>query len=196
MKRENRKEEIIHTSAILFKEKGYSAVTMRDIANEMGIKAASLYNHIKSKQEILNCIIVSLAEEFTKSMNTIANSNISSIQKLEAIINLHVTITTNNENEMAALNVDWMHLEEQLDYYLGLREDYENNFRNIIKRGIENKEITDIDVDIMLFSILSTLRSLYLWIPKKEDCNPKKLASNLSSVLLRGIYNPERTFLE
>ncbi len=187
MKIQTRKQEIIHTAAILFKEKGYSAVTMRDIANEMGIKAASLYNHIKSKQEILNCIIVSLAEEFTKGMNTIVASSISSIQKLEAIIELHVNITTNNENEMASLNADWMHLEEQLDYYLGLREDYENNFRSIIKDGINKHEIINLDVDVMLFSILSTLRSLYLWIPKKEVCKPKQLAINLSKVLLKGV---------
>jgi len=187
MKPITRKEEIIHTSAILFKEKGYSAVTMRDIANEMGFKAASLYNHIKSKQEILKNIILSLAEEFTKGILEISNSNKTSLNKLEAIIALHVNITTNNENEMASLNADWMHLEEQLDYYLGLREDYENKFRAIIKEGISKNEIIDIDVDVMLFSILSTLRSLYLWIPKKEDCNPKQLANDLSTVLLKGI---------
>ena len=42
-----RKLEIISVASTLFKEKGYSAVTMRDIAKVMGIKAASLYNHIK-----------------------------------------------------------------------------------------------------------------------------------------------------
>ena len=46
-----RKQEIISKSELLFKEKGYSAVTMRDIATVMGMKAASLYNHIKSKQD-------------------------------------------------------------------------------------------------------------------------------------------------
>jgi len=66
MKPETRKEEIIKTATKLFKEKGYSAVTMRDIAKAMGIKAASLYNHINSKQQILTDIIISLAEEFTK----------------------------------------------------------------------------------------------------------------------------------
>ena len=45
-----RKLEIIAIASALFKEKGYSAVTMRDIAKAMGIKAASLYNHIKNKQ--------------------------------------------------------------------------------------------------------------------------------------------------
>ena len=58
MKITDRKTEIISVAAKLFKEKGYSAVTMRDIAQAMDIKAASLYNHIKSKQEILVLIII------------------------------------------------------------------------------------------------------------------------------------------
>ena len=89
LKYETRKDEIIQTSAILFQKKGYSAVTMRDIAKAMGIKAASLYNHIKSKQEILSEIIISLAEQFTKQMKVIKNSNDSSIDKLKQIVGLY-----------------------------------------------------------------------------------------------------------
>jgi len=39
----------------------------------------------------------------------------------------------------------------------------------------------------MLFSTLSTLRSLYMWIPQKEDLDSSALATNLSEVLLKGI---------
>jgi AcrR family transcriptional regulator len=187
MKQENRKDEIIQTANELFKKKGYSAVTMRDIAKAMGIKAASLYNHIKSKQDILTTIIISLAEEFTNEMNLILNSELNSIEKLNEVIALHVTITSNNTNGMASLNSDWMHLEEQLDHYLKLRTNYENDFREIIKTGIENNEISNSNPEIMLFSMLSTLRSLYLWIPKKEDINPEELALSLGNVLINGI---------
>ena len=187
MKAETRKEEIIKTATILFLKKGYSAVTMRDIAKAMGIKAASLYNHIKSKQEILSNIIISLAEEFTEGMKTIMNSNDSSIDKLNSIVNLHVNITSSNTPGMASLNNDWMHLEDDLDYYLKLRLNYEDNFRQIIEQGILNNELQDSNAEVMLFSILSTLRSLYIWIPNKEDLNPSKLAEDLNKVLLRGI---------
>ena len=187
MKSESRKQEIIETAAMLFKEKGYSAVTMRDLAAEMGIKAASLYNHITSKQDILKSIIISIAEEFTNGMSTIKSSNENSIEKLKKIITLHVDITSNNTHGMASLNNDWMHLEEQLEYYLKLRHDYENDFRSIIKEGIKADEIVAQKPDVMLFSILSTLRSLYLWIPKKEDINEVELAADLSNVLINGI---------
>lgn len=187
MKQETRKEEIIKTAAKLFEKKGYSAVTMRDLAKAMGIKAASLYNHINSKQEILKEIIISLAEEFTEGMKQIKASPGSSIDKLKEIVKLHVNITSKNTYGMASLNNDWMHLEEKLDYYLKLRSNYEDEFRDIIIEGINNNEIVDSNVDITLFSMLSTLRSLYLWIPQKEDLNPDELAKNLSDVLINGI---------
>ena len=185
----SRKQEIIQTAARLFKEKGYSAVTMRDLAATMGIKAASLYNHINSKQEILKEIIISIAEEFTNGMEQILLSPENAVTKLKSIISLHVEITANNTFGMASLNNDWMHLEGQLDYYLELRQNYENNFRDIIEQGITNGYITDENPDTILFSILTTLRSLYLWIPKKEDLDPDELANSLSTILIKGVQN-------
>jgi AcrR family transcriptional regulator len=184
---ETRKDEIIKTAAKLFKEKGYSAVTMRDIAKAMGIKAASLYNHINSKQDILKSIIISIAEEFTNGLNAIKSSNVSSIDKLKQIVKLHVNITSQNTYGMASLNNDWMHLEDNLDYYLELRSSYEEQFRGILNEGIKSNEIVNSNAEVMLFSILSTLRSLYLWIPKKEDLNKEELSESLSLVLINGI---------
>lgn len=187
MKQVTRKDEIITTAAQLFKEKGYSAVTMRDLASAMGIKAASLYNHINSKQEILKVIIISIAEDFTHGMRTIINSEVSNIAKLKKVVELHVEISLNDTNGIAALNNDWMHLEDQLDYYLKLRNEYEANFLSIIETGISTHEINDSNPEVIMFSMLSTLRSLYLWIPKKEALNSKDLANSLSQVLIDGI---------
>ncbi|WP_430411815.1 TetR/AcrR family transcriptional regulator [Kordia sp.] len=186
-KTETRKEEIVRIAEMLFKKKGYSAVTMRDIAQAMGIKAASLYNHIQSKQQILSEIIIAIGEEFTQGMAKIVTAELSSIQKLEQIIGLHVHITMKNPSRMATMNNDWMHLEEKIEYYLTLRRNYEESFRQILKIGITKGELKEVNPEIILFSIISTLRSLYLWIPKKEDIDKQNLISSLSNVLLKGV---------
>lgn len=187
MKKETRKEEIVRVAAKLFKSKGYSAVTMRDLAKEMNIKAASLYNHINSKQSILQDIVIAIAEDFTNGMNRIINTKATTLNKLEQIINLHVKIATENADGLAALNTDWMHLENKLDYYLKLRQDYENNFKLIINKGISNAEIKPVNPDVLMFSMLSTLRSLYLWIPKKDIAATQVLSKDLTEILLTGI---------
>ncbi len=188
MKISDRKIEIITVAAKLFKEKGYSAVTMRDIAQAMDIKAASLYNHIKSKQEILVLIIIEIAEEFTRTMDEVVSSEESTIKKIEKIIQLHIDITLLDANALACLNNDWMHLaDEQLIYFVKMREDYEEKFRAIIKKGIADGEIKNLNLEVIIFSTLSTLRTLYLWYGKKKSPDPIVLKSNMIQVLLKGI---------
>ncbi|MFN7675938.1 TetR/AcrR family transcriptional regulator [Flavobacterium sp.] len=188
MKPIDRKTEIINVAAKLFKEKGYSAVTMRDIAQAMDIKAASLYNHIKSKQEILVLIIIVIAEEFTNTMNQVVNSSETTIKKIEKIIQLHLNITLRDANALACLNNDWMHLADaELTYFIKMREDYEENFRTIVQKGIADGEIKNLNLEVIIFSTLSTLRTLYLWYGKKKSPEPAVLKSNMIQVLLNGI---------
>ncbi len=188
IKPSDRKTEIIARAATLFKEKGYSAVTVRDIAQAMDIKAASLYNHIQSKQEILVLIVIEIAEEFTNTMETIVNSQETAIQKIERVIQLHIDITLRNADALACLNNDWMHLaNEPLLYFIKMREEYEENFRTIIKKGIADGEIKNVNIEVIIFSTLSTLRTLYLWFGKKKNLHPEVLKSNMIEVLLKGM---------
>ena len=188
MKITDRKSEIIAVSAKLFKEKGYSAVTMRDIAQAMDIKAASLYNHIQSKQEILVLIVIEIAEEFTHIMDEVLNSDASTQAKLERIIQLHIDITLRNPDALACLNNDWMHLtDDKLVQFIKMRKDYENNFKAIVKHGIANGEIKNYNLDVIIFSILSTLRTMYIWYNKTNALSPKSLSDNMVKVLINGI---------
>lgn len=58
------KDAILYKSLIMFSEKGFAGVSMRDIASEVGIKAASIYNHFKSKDDIFNSIIKMMDERY------------------------------------------------------------------------------------------------------------------------------------
>mgnify|MGYP003666330809 FL=1 len=183
-----RKEEIVAVASGLFKEKGYSAVSMRDIAQAMNMKAASLYNHISGKQEILSTLIVRVAIEFTNAMETVMAQESSPIEKIEKIIEFHIDITVTYAENIAALNNDWMHLEgTDLKRVVKMREDYEENFRSIIKQGINEGRLRPNHPEVILFSILSTLRTLYLWNEKRGKMDVNILKKDMVSVLLKGI---------
>lgn len=55
----SRQEEILKASAKIFREKGYHASTVRDIAEEVGLLKGSLYHHIESKEQLLMDVIMS-----------------------------------------------------------------------------------------------------------------------------------------
>ena len=183
-----RQDKIIKTASALFSERGYSAVSMRDLAEAIGIKAASIYNHVSSKQEILSLIIIRTAEEFTEGMKVIAASKNSALEKMKSIIEMHTRITLNNTHALATLNQDWIHLvEPDLSYFKDMRKGYEQNIRKIIKKGVKNKEFKKLDIEAMLFATLSTLRSLYLWYPETNKKQEKKLIEQLQRLLIEGI---------
>lgn len=188
MKKLSRKEEIINISATLFRDKGYNSISMRDIAAEMDIKAASLYNHISGKQEILAAIVLEVATEFDTGMESVVLQKSSSLEKIKNLIELHIDITLNYSEALASLNNDWMHLEgENLNAFIRMRDGYEDNFRNIIKRGIKTNEIKSYHPEVILFSILSTLRTLYLWQEKRGKLEVNILKKDMVSVLINGI---------
>lgn len=188
MKTISRKDEIVKVASTLFRKRGYSAITMRDIASEMDIKAASLYNHISGKQEILADIILEVAQEFTTGMNQVISQQSSTLKKLENLIELHIDITLNHSEALASLNNDWMHLEgDNLNAFIKMRDEYEDNFRELIKSGIEVNEIRSAHPEVILFSILSTLRTLHLWYEKRGKLDVNVLKKDMVSVLLKGI---------
>ena len=188
MKVLDRKIKILQIATNLITQKGYNAVSMRDLAKAMDMKAASLYNHITNKQEILSTIILEIAEAFTNGMNGIYSQNISTLKKLTKLIELHIDISINNSGAMAIMHNDWKHLEdEELIRFIKLRNTYENNFRTIIKSGIEDNDIVDKNPEVILFSMLSTLQTMYLWYEKRGKMDVNLLKVDMVDVLLNGI---------
>ena len=59
----NTKERIFEASINLFSQKGFDAVSMREIGREVGIRESSIYNHYKNKEAILESIINHLIKE-------------------------------------------------------------------------------------------------------------------------------------
>ncbi|WP_438962400.1 TetR/AcrR family transcriptional regulator [Nonlabens sp.] len=183
-----RKKQILKTAAQLFKERGYSAVTMRDLAAAMDMKAASLYNHISGKQEILSVLILDIAHEFTGGMSMVKDEDNAAFAKAESLINLHINIALSHTDALAVMNTDWMHLEGRpYEEYVKLRKQYERDFKAILEHGIQQGEFKSMSVETILFSMLSTLRSIYLWIPRKSPSEIKSLKLELPDLLLEGL---------
>lgn len=53
----NNKEKIFNVSIDLFSQNGYDGVSIRQIAQEVGIRESSIYNHYPSKESILDSIL-------------------------------------------------------------------------------------------------------------------------------------------
>lgn len=185
----SKRQIIDEKAAFLFRKKGYTATSMQDIAEAVNIKAASLYNHIKSKQELLSNMLITIAEEFSSGMDDIKNSSLSEFQKLDALVDLHVQMTLKYSDSISLITGEWVHLGEPiLMRYKKLRTRYENDFLQILnsckQRGHISKEI---NLDLALYSILSSLHWLYSWHNKNKSTSKIELEHQLKQILLKGI---------
>ena len=184
----SKKQIIKEQAAGLFRQKGYQATTMRDLANAVGVKAASLYNHVTSKQQILSEILMELAHLFTQGMHDIENAPLNSIQKLEKLVHLHIQMTVEHTNAISIITGEWIHLQEPtFTQYTSLRDSYEQKFKNIITHCIADGYLEKVNVDIALYSILSSLRWLYSWYGKHRNINPIELEKQMIHCLITGL---------
>ena len=181
------KSSILKVSAKLFRNQSFSQVSMRDIAKKLNVKAASLYNHIASKDEILETLIIELVSTFMSSIEATSKKEISTENKLEEIIQTHIEIAIKTPNQFAVLNNDWIFLKpEQKNLFLKQRLDYETSLKSIVKRGIDNQEIKTCHPEIIIYMMLSSLRTLHLWYEKKA-INQEDLKSEIPKLILQGI---------
>ena len=184
----SRKEQIITTAELLFKEKGYMATTMRDIARSEGVEAASLYSHIKSKDEILITICFRMAEYFEMAMAEVNDIYFNAEEKLRMAIKNHVNIITTDLNASAVFLKEWRHLPEpELGEFIRRRHEYEDEFKIILQQGIDENVFDDADKKFAVLTILSTVSWIVEWYKPGGVMNPDEISDKLSDFILTGL---------
>jgi TetR/AcrR family transcriptional regulator, cholesterol catabolism regulator len=184
----NRKEQIVETAALLFKQKGYASTTMRDLATELGIEAASIYHHIKSKEELLDSICFHMANKFISNAKEVNDIYFNAEQKLRLVIKLHVETITQNQDQSAVFLSEWRNLSEpRLTLFKQLRQQYENQFTIILMEG-ENEDIFEqVDKKFAVLSILSTINFINEWYRPDGKMNAAEIAEKLSNFIMGGL---------
>ncbi len=183
-----RKQQILNVSSKQFRERGFAAANMRDIAAEIGIEAASLYYHIKSKDELLETICFGMAGKFIEAIHEVNDIYFNAEEKLRMAIKLHIQIITQNLDQSVVFLNEWKHLKEPyLSEYKKLRDEYEEGFKAIIILGKTENIFDDVDLDFANLTILSAVNWIYQWYNPHGGMAPSEIAIKLSDFILGGL---------
>jgi AcrR family transcriptional regulator len=183
-----KRQVISEAAAKLFRDKGYSATSMRDLAEMVQLKASSLYNHIGSKEEILRDICFENARRFQTGMEQIEHLGGSAADKVKALLRLHIAIATEDVTSVTAFNDEWRHLSEPyLSEFKAMRRDYEHRFQAIIEAGIRQGEFKNLNAFTSLYTIFSSVRWLHDWYKPERNTSPEELFEQISTLLLQGL---------
>ncbi|MBP9927036.1 MAG: TetR family transcriptional regulator [Cyclobacteriaceae bacterium] len=185
----SRKEQVIRSAAELFREKGYAASSMRDLAQKLGIEAASLYSHIKSKEEILQSLCFDMATEFRKSLAEVESKNHTATEKLRHGIIGHIQVMAKDLTASAVFMNEHRHLSQPfLRDFLLLRINYINRFKAIIEEGASKGEFKDtIDKKLAVMTLFSSLNWMPMWYDPSSKIDPAELGQQLADMLVNGL---------
>jgi AcrR family transcriptional regulator len=185
----SRKEQVIRKAAELFKQKGYAAASMRDLAQLLGIEAASLYSHIKSKEEILRNLCFDMASEFRKSLEEVEKQDLPASEKLRQGIIGHIQVMAKDLTASAVFMNEHRHLSQPyLRDFLLLRINYINRFKSIIEQGARSGEFKKtIDKKLAVMTLFSSLNWMPMWYDPSGIIEPIELGKQLSDMLVNGL---------
>ncbi|HEY5283256.1 MAG TPA: TetR/AcrR family transcriptional regulator [Polyangia bacterium] len=129
------RERILAAAARLFRERGYQATTVRDIAREVGILSGSLFHHFVSKEQML----VELVREAAISICVGAEAAVASVTppaaQLRAIVRLELDgfVNSRMRDHYAAGVSEWRDVPESAQPELRmLRQRYFTLFRSVL----------------------------------------------------------------
>jgi hypothetical protein len=184
----SRKDVIVSKAATLFREKGYKAASMRDLAEAVGVEAASLYNHIKSKSELLHELVYSVANKFVLKLDDIESESITSLQKMEKILRFHISEMIHHYEEVYVSDREWKHLSDPyLSNYQNQRRVYRKRLAAIIEEGIRNKEIKAIDAPTVVLIFLHAVSGIESWHRSTKKITAEELEQNMVAILIDGL---------
>lgn len=184
----DRKQQIMEAAQVLFTSKGYGASSMRDIAKEVGVEAASLYNHFSSKEEILKEICSKMATHFFEAIQPLEHKKFSAVQKLEKAIEKHVQVIIEHNEASAVFFHEWKHLNEPyLSEFKKQRHSYEKKFIQIINEGVDQKRFRPMQVKLVSFVIFSALNATYDLQKSHIKRKEKEIAKQISDIIINGL---------
>ncbi|WLA79111.1 TetR/AcrR family transcriptional regulator [Bradyrhizobium elkanii] len=157
-------EAIRKAGVRLIFEHGYEAMSLRQLAAEVGIQAGSLYNHISTKQDLLFDLVQDHINDLLRELDLALEGKADPVEKLRAFVAFHVTYHMTRKREVFIANSELRSLDaKNYDAVVALRGAYEQRLAQILTDGASDGVFEVVDIQIATFAILALLTGLCTW---------------------------------
>lgn len=196
------REDILWAAAEVLRHNGYDATTMKDIAAQVNLTAASLYHHFKNKDFLLLNVLELGLDLTIAKLEPILESDLTHAEKLEKMIRSHVMSVTGNTAVGAAMVFEIRALLnaktaikngngsgeddfiERRNSFFDRRDYFESLFRNTIKAGIAEGEFRQVDHAIVAKAMLGAHNWVGIWYKDGGRLNGDQVADVMVDTFL------------
>jgi len=181
----SQRERILTIAARLFAEKGYHAVSMRDLCDEAGLGRGAIYYHIKSKEDLLYDISRNYMQELIDEGLLILDQYSSPVQRVEHLGHSLIKKISERQTQLTVCFREVRSLtEHRLTEVMGLHKKYEEIWGHTLREGAKNGIFCAYN-SILLKSILGMYFYSYVWIKPKGRLTAESIANHFNEAALR-----------
>jgi len=186
-----RRQAIEDVASDLFRERGYAATSIRDIARALSVQGGSLYAHVTSKEDVLWAIVDRAASRFEAAADAAeaaaeARRPGDPAEALAALVRAHVEVLTGDVDEAGVFVHEWRALDpEHRAVILARRDAYETRFRRRIAEGMAVGAFGLTDPAIASSALLSALNGVATWYDPAGRLPADRIADHLVELSLR-----------
>lgn len=182
-------KEMIRRAAIKrIYQHGFEAMKLRDLADDVGIQAGSLYNYIKYKEDFLYSLLKDVLLELLEGLAKEVDGPKTPLAALEAFIAFHLRWHTARREEVFIGNMELRSLSPSHSVEIvGLRETYERKLRDILEWGNKDKVWKVRDPKVATYAIIAMLTGVCTWYRPRGRLSQEQLIEVYRELVLRGI---------
>lgn len=182
------RDDILRASAQIFRQKGYHATSMQDIADAVSLQKASLYHHISSKQEILLALLDRAMDLLIADMERIVESEVAPVAKLRQAMRVYTRRLAEQADLAAVLLLEYRSLKPELRArHVRRRDRFESLWREIVRAGVRTGDFRQIDPAVAGFGVLGVQNWMITWYRPDGRLSPEELADRFADLLLDGL---------
>ncbi len=190
------RQEILTVTLLLFSEKGYHNVSMREIATKAEFAIGTLYKFFRNKEELYKALILEQADRFHEAVTEAIGGNADEIDKLRTFIRVKGEIFRSNvttirlyfaETRGARFNV-------MTGLDLEIRERYRNfllSLASVFEDGMQQKYFRRIAAPFHLAVALDSMTNAFLslWLEDPQRYPYPEEPDTILNILLEGLVN-------
>ncbi|MEH6904564.1 TetR/AcrR family transcriptional regulator [Neobacillus drentensis] len=150
---QKRRDQMIKGAVTLFKEKGFHRTTTREIAKAAGFSIGTLYEYIRSKEDVLYLVCDSIYDHVRERLEEDLQQNIGTISSLKLGVGHYFRVVDEMQDEVLVMYQEAKSLtKDALPYVLKKEFEMAAMFESLIARCVENGELQLSEKQIELIS--------------------------------------------
>lgn len=182
-----RTEAAIRDAAVqLIARHGFEAVTMRQLAAEVGVQAAALYRYFPTKEDLLHSLMREHMEELAATWQSSRPDNDDPVARLTSFVANHIRFHVERRHATHVSNMELRSLSrDNLTSILKLRTAYEKELRTILRDGADAGLLEVDDTGLTAMAIIQMITGVIVWFRPDERLSVDEVTATYLAMTMR-----------